>query len=127
MYIEVICPTCGPARVRFEDYDSMIVLERNLALVTFLCPDCGTHLTFMSTLPASVQPRAAAALAQAGADDGRATWPLLLATVIRERPLCGCVRAAHEEALSRARAELEQTATVDDAIARIDAFLEHEE
>ena len=127
MNIEVICPTCGPARVRFEDYDSMIVLSRNLALVTFLCPNCGTRLTFMSTLPASVQPRATAALAQVGADDGRATWPLLLATVIQERPMCGCMRAALEEALSRAHAELEQTVTVDEAIARIDAFLQHEE
>lgn len=127
MFVEVICPTCGPSRVRFEDYESMIVLNRSLALVTYLCPKCGARLTFMSTLPASVQPEAAAALEQAGADDGRATWPLLLATVIQERPLCGCMRAARDEAIARARFELEHTQSVDEAIARIDAFLEHEE
>lgn len=80
MDIEVCCPTCGTVRIPFASHLGLIVLGPSLGIYRFACPSCGGVLAVPCGIPAPEQAAARHALAAAGADDGRRTWPDAIAS-----------------------------------------------
>ncbi|MDR3052479.1 MAG: hypothetical protein LBU48_01275 [Coriobacteriales bacterium] len=52
----------------YDDYESMIMLAPNMALMQFCCPTCEMHLSITTELPEDIQKRAQAYLAAASSD-----------------------------------------------------------
>lgn len=50
MRIDLLCPSCGDHYVDFDDYESVVLLAPNLALMQFVCPGCGLPLSALIKL-----------------------------------------------------------------------------
>jgi predicted RNA-binding Zn-ribbon protein involved in translation (DUF1610 family) len=57
MRFELLCPACGVRDFDFDDYESLVLLAPNLALVQFKCPCCGIHLSATLKLSAKMRHR----------------------------------------------------------------------
>jgi hypothetical protein len=55
MHFELLCPACGAHDCDFDDYETLILLAPNLALVQFICSGCGTHLSATLKLAPTMQ------------------------------------------------------------------------
>lgn len=51
MSVTVTCKGCGSTNFDLHDYESMMVLSRNLALFTLRCPDCGMLTSSVCAIP----------------------------------------------------------------------------
>jgi hypothetical protein len=45
MRLELLCPACGVREFDFDDYEKLVLLAPNLALMQFRCSRCGIHLS----------------------------------------------------------------------------------
>lgn len=54
--MELICPHCGPQILPAEDFDHMIVVDREHALTSYRCPSCSEPLTTFMNIPPSLAP-----------------------------------------------------------------------
>jgi hypothetical protein len=68
MRLELLCPACGLRVFDSNDYDSMILLAQNLALVQFRCPGCGLNLSVTMRLTQTLYREAIKRLAQQDGD-----------------------------------------------------------
>jgi hypothetical protein len=55
MRIELLCPACGACNFDFNDYESVVLLAPNLALMQFKCPHCKIHLSATVKLTKEMQ------------------------------------------------------------------------
>ncbi|HBT95782.1 MAG TPA: hypothetical protein DEB24_06760 [Coriobacteriia bacterium] len=55
MRIELLCPACGACNFDFDDYESVVLLAPNLALMQFTCPRCKIHLSATVKLTVEMQ------------------------------------------------------------------------
>jgi predicted RNA-binding Zn-ribbon protein involved in translation (DUF1610 family) len=55
MRFELLCPACGVRDFSFDDYESLVLLAPNLALMQFKCPCCGIHLSATLKLSAKMR------------------------------------------------------------------------
>lgn len=55
MRIELLCPACGACNFDFDDYESVVLLAPNLALMQFTCPRCKIHLSATVKLTSEMQ------------------------------------------------------------------------
>lgn len=56
MSVAVTCKVCGSTNFDLHDYDSMMVLSREVALFTLRCPDCGASVTAPCAIPEDLLP-----------------------------------------------------------------------
>ena len=45
------CPVCGNARVALSSYDSLLVLRKDFALFSLVCPNCSTRFSTVREIP----------------------------------------------------------------------------
>jgi hypothetical protein len=57
MRLELLCPACGVRDLDFDDYEALVLLAPNLALMRFTCPGCGIHLSVTLKLTSDMQHR----------------------------------------------------------------------
>ena len=147
--MQILCGNCGPQRVRFEDFQTMLVLSEQVALLSYTCPTCGIRIGVASGIPYNLRSQAQRALKATGADDGRATWPSALVglfCVLGAYPpgsgypdagraigpvVDGRVDARHPfdvdlSLIDKFRDELDHISDVDDAIDKMNGFASHE-
>lgn len=55
MRFNLLCPACGVREIDFDQYESMVLLAPNLALMQFSCPGCGIHLSATIKLSPEMQ------------------------------------------------------------------------
>jgi hypothetical protein len=55
MRIELLCPACGACNFDFNDYESVVLLAPNLALMQFSCSRCKIHLSATVKLTTEMQ------------------------------------------------------------------------
>jgi hypothetical protein len=55
MRLELLCPACGVRDFDFDDYETLVLLAPNLALMQFTCPGCGIHLSVTLKLTSNMQ------------------------------------------------------------------------
>jgi hypothetical protein len=139
MEFEITCPIDGPVTVSLEDIDTVVLREPHRAEITFVCPQCGEHVTVQAIVPhflvAAIQQLAedgdlsqtpfgdlSALLEQVQAqirmeisedDDGTE-----LASVALPEPLANEVADAYCEYFRR---QLEHVDSVEDALQEIDS------
>lgn len=146
MRLELLCPACGVRTFDFDDFESLVLLAPNLALVQFVCPGCGISLSATLKLTSEMQHRLQQMRAQEGTEGKKPeiiTYinqmpdPSLLSysanLVVEEdiwnrdyvgQPYVGSQEArAHLEYFKR---QLEVIETVDEAIEEIDTGYYHE-
>jgi hypothetical protein len=51
MEFEITCPIDGPVTVSLEDIDTVVLREPHRAEITFVCPQCGEHVTVQAIVP----------------------------------------------------------------------------
>ncbi|MDR0347174.1 MAG: hypothetical protein LBH56_02215 [Coriobacteriales bacterium] len=74
MRLELLCPACGIRDFDFDDYESLVLLAPNLALMRFACSCCGIHLGVTLKLTPEMQRRVQRRLsADANEDTGEDT------------------------------------------------------
>jgi len=146
MRFNLLCPACGVREIDFDEFESMVLLAPNLALMQFTCPGCGIRLSATIKLSSemqrmiqkkinsddskSIQPRKTQ-LSRHAPDPSKLSYASNL--VVDEgdfdvefiRPLrAGAVDLkAYLEDFKR---QLDTIATVDDAIEKIDTGFHHE-
>jgi predicted RNA-binding Zn-ribbon protein involved in translation (DUF1610 family) len=146
MRLELLCPACGIREFDFDDFESLVLLSPNLALVQFICPGCGISLSATLKLTPEMQRKLQQRQAQGksvsfasdkGGSVNEMPDPSLLSysanLVVEEdiwyrdfanQPYAGSPEAkAHLEYFKR---QLEVIETVDDAIEEIDTGYYHE-
>ena len=57
MQLELLCPGCGLRTFDYEDYESIILLSPDMALIQFDCPICGLELSVTTRVPAHLKHR----------------------------------------------------------------------
>jgi predicted RNA-binding Zn-ribbon protein involved in translation (DUF1610 family) len=146
MRFELLCPACGVRDFNFDDYESLVLLAPNLALVQFKCPCCGIHLSATFKMAAKMRHQvqkmlnetetAAAQNTGRKSPDASLNLPVLCyssSLIIEEgepgiepiRPL----RVGHADMRAHVeyfKRQLETIETVDEAIEEIDAGYYHE-
>lgn len=76
MEFTIICPVDGPVTVSIEDIETVVLHEPERAEVTFICPDCGTHITVVAAVPSFLL-----SAIEALAEDGEAGIPEIRAMI----------------------------------------------
>ena len=51
MEFEITCPIDGRVTVSLEDIDTVVLREPHRAELTFVCPECGEHVTVQAIVP----------------------------------------------------------------------------
>src|SRR5512137_2595090 len=51
MEFEITWPIDGPVTVSLEDIDTVVLREPHRAEITFVCPQCGEHVTVQAIVP----------------------------------------------------------------------------
>jgi hypothetical protein len=143
MRLELLCPGCGLRTFDYEDYESMVMLAPDKALMQFGCPTCGLHLSIATPIPFELQEKVRAQLAEgpegpdAGfpplADEPRPSIVCYSSCLFDEEDV-GPAQAIHPLVTStqaRARLEyfkrqLEMVDSVDAALDEIDAGYRHQ-
>ena len=67
----VQCPACGTTNFDLHTYESMMMLERELALFTLRCPHCQTVVSSVCVVPPDMVAQAAYAAKKLGAGLGQ--------------------------------------------------------
>lgn len=67
----VQCPACGATNFDLHAYDSMMMLDKQLAYFTLRCPHCNTVVTSVCAVPPDLVLIAKIAADQLGAGMGR--------------------------------------------------------
>ena len=143
MEFEITCPIDGPVTVSLEDIDTVVLREPHRAEITFVCPQCGEHVTVQAIVPhflvAAIQQLAedgdlsqtpfgdlSALLEQVQAqirmevDEDEEGEPVT--TVSVPEPLANEVADAYTEYFRR---QLERCDSVEDALLEIDSRQHH--
>jgi predicted RNA-binding Zn-ribbon protein involved in translation (DUF1610 family) len=68
MRLELLCPGCGLQIFDYEDYESMVMLAPDKALMQFGCPTCGLHLSIATSIPPELQAKVREQLDEAVTD-----------------------------------------------------------
>jgi hypothetical protein len=141
MEFEITCPIDGPVTVSLEDIDTVVLREPHRAEITFVCPQCGEHVTVQAIVPhflvAAIQQLAedgdlsetpfgdlSALLEQVQAqirmeiDEGEGEEGEAVTTVPLPEPLANEVADAYTEYFRR---QLERCDSVEDALREIDS------
>lgn len=66
----VNCPACGASHLDVCQYDSMMVLRADLAFFTLSCPQCGTKVSALQSIPAALREEIRFAAIEVGAGMG---------------------------------------------------------
>lgn len=146
MRLELLCPACGIRDFDFDNFESLVLLAPNLALVQFICPSCGIKLSATLKLTPEMQRKVQRRQKQEGTEEelssvtpsiNRIPDPSILsyaANLVVEEDVWGREMAnplyigsseakAHMEYFKR---QLEVIETVDEAINEIDTGSYHE-
>ena len=66
----LVCPACGAGDLDVRSYEAMMVLRPDMALFTLACPHCGTRLSSLQSIPASLRDEVTFAAIELGAGMG---------------------------------------------------------
>lgn len=66
-----LCPSCHAQTLGVLDYESLMVLKRNLALFTIRCPRCNSKISMIRPIPSILRNEVNLAAAETGAGMGR--------------------------------------------------------
>ncbi len=69
--LTLICPSCNVQPLSVLDYESLMVLKRNLALFTLHCPRCNSRISMLRPIPSILRAEVNMAAAETGAGMGR--------------------------------------------------------
>ncbi|WP_232501819.1 UDP-N-acetylmuramoylalanyl-D-glutamate--2,6-diaminopimelate ligase [Eggerthella sp. YY7918] len=67
----ITCPSCGTVDLDVCRYDAMMVLRSDLALFTLHCPQCGTVVSGLHSIPLQLRDEVRFAAIEVGAGMGR--------------------------------------------------------
>jgi predicted RNA-binding Zn-ribbon protein involved in translation (DUF1610 family) len=130
MRLELLCPACGLRDFDSSEYESMILLAQNLALVQFACPACGMKLSVTLRLTQSLYREASKRLAAQDTQERPPSRPPAISytshLVVEADPgafhLVSPLRAGNAELKAQMdyfKRQLEKIDTVDEAIREI--------
>lgn len=126
MRFQIMCPACGPRMIRFEEFESMILLGPSTALVSFRCPSCGMRLSITTDVPAESAPLFEALCGTTNYESvSERVWSESLQFGVECVPLGDFYKEVDSpfknEYLEYFSRQLDSVETVDDALAEIDA------
>ncbi len=67
----MVCPGCGMRDLNLLNYNSLMMLRSDLGLFTITCPNCGSKVSSIQSVPAELIPEIEAVAAEVGAKMGR--------------------------------------------------------
>ncbi len=67
----VKCPHCAASGLSLHDYESVMVLDSNLAVFTLVCPSCKSTIAAIRGIPRELRPLIRSAAREVGAGMGQ--------------------------------------------------------